>query len=77
MRKFGHFLISLLLLKIFTETQEQLSTIKRGIHTSREGKPPIFFCLSYVPFWTEFSKCSYSRVLAPACGALVKIPYSS
>ena len=34
--------------------------------------PPVFFLTKLCPFFDlEFSKCSYSRALAPACGALV------
>ena len=46
-------------------------TIKRGTHTSSGGNPP-FFLTKLCPFFDlEFSKCSYSRALAPACGSLV------
>ena len=39
----------------------------------RGGNPPIFFITKLCPFFDlEFSKCSYSRALAPACGALVQ-----
>ena len=50
-----------------------LFTIKRGTHTSRGDNPPIFLTKVCPYFDLEFSKCSYSRALAPACGALVKI----
>ena len=39
--------------------------------TSRGGNPPFFFTKLCPFFDSEFSKCSYSRVLAAACGALV------
>ena len=42
-----------------------------GTHTSRGGNPPFFFTELCPFFDLEFSKCSYSRALAPACGALV------
>ena len=45
--------------------------MKRGTHTSRGGNPPIFLTKLCPFFDLEFSKCSYSRALAPACGALV------
>ena len=45
-------------------------TIKRGTHTSRGDNPPIFLTKLCPFFDLEFSKCSYSRALAPACGAL-------
>ena len=45
--------------------------IKRGTHTSRGGNPPIFLSKLCPFFDLEFSKCSYSQALAPACGALV------
>ena len=47
-----------------------LFTIKRGTHTKRGGNPPFFGQLC--PFFDlEFSKCSFSRELAAAWGALV------
>ena len=63
------FLISLLLL----ETQSSCSLSK--------GEPvPVgevilqLFWTKLCPFFDlEFSKCSYSRALAPACGALVTV----
>ena len=42
---------------------------QKGNHTSRGGNPPIFFDEVMPLFDLEFSKCSYSRVLAPTCGA--------
>ena len=43
---------------------------QKGTHTSRGGNPP--FLSKLCPFFDlKFSKCSYSRALAPACGALV------
>ena len=69
-RKLRHFLISLLLLKIFTRNSDELFTIERGAHTIRGGNPQ--FLTQSCPFFDlEFSKCSCSRSLAPACGALV------
>ena len=51
MQKLWHFLISLLIPKIFTWNSEELITIKRGTHTSRGDNPP-FFWQSYAPFLT-------------------------
>ena len=40
---------------------------QKGTHTSRGGNLPIFFT-KLCPFLDlEFSKCSYSQALAPAC----------
>ena len=38
---------------------------------NRGGNPPIFLTKLYPFLNLEFSKCSYSRALGPACGALV------
>ena len=54
------------------QTQSSCSlSNKRGTHTSRGGYPPIFFDKVMPLFYLEFSKCRYSRALAPACSALV------
>ena len=49
----------------------RIVVIKRGIHTGRGGNPPIFLTKLCPFFDLQFSKCSYSRALAPACSALV------
>ena len=49
----------------------ELASCKRGTHTSSGGNPPIFLTKLCPFFDLEFSKCSYSRALTPACGALV------
>ena len=44
---------------------------QEGTHTSRGGNPS-FILTKLCPFFDlEFSKCSFRRALAPACGALV------
>ena len=42
-------------------------------NTSRGDNPLIFLTKLCPIFDLEFSKCSFSRALAPACGALVAV----
>ena len=46
-------------------------TIKRGAHINMGGNRSIFWTKLCPFFYLKFSKCSYSRALAPACVALV------
>ena len=61
-------LISLLYWRYLPETQSSCSLSKGEVILQ------FFFLTKLCPFFDlEFSKCSYSRVLAPACSALVRI----
>ena len=80
------FVISLLLLKIFTWNSGNVSTIQRAIHTIKGDNSKCIFFFRIMPlFWLRLFilyQAPHSRALAPACCALdsitakLKINYS-
>ena len=51
-------------------TEDIYLKLRVVVHCQKGNSP--FFLTKLCPFfYVEFSECSYSRALAPACGALV------
>ena len=75
-QKLWHFVISLLLLMMFTLNSEYMFTIQRAIHTIKRNNSKCIFFQNYAPDSTLLSilyQAPHSRALGPACGALAII----